>query len=404
MTSIENSENQNYEILYKSLKEEYDQNKEYNEEINKEYESTIQILTESIKKHEKEKKDFENKINKYENDIKSFKQEKENLIRKNKDKLIDIQCLTEQNEKINKLLEKYKEEKTLNTNKIVSLENDVDHFENKIRECEDFIEELKSKLEIALEENITMQNEYGNYKLKAIEQLSRKEEEIKQLRDDNNIKDIKIKKLSQNNKEKFDIQKLQQKLIKDKKIIQKKRHFSVFENSFNKLNIQNLKNIFDSPSPRYTGSKFSDKKYNGNINFNNNSFYSSNNTPRDNKNNYDREYLAKTDKKIKQKKEEMNGLNAVITIKQNIKNKNNIKKKFEELIICYELKDEILASKNINNSDRYNLLFNNDYINKNELEKELKNVMIGIQRRKNELINLKKYINQKLAKLDIKIK
>ena len=402
MTSIENSENPNYEILYKSLKEEYDQNKEYNEEINKEYESTIQILTESIKKHEKEKKDFENKINKYENDIKSFKQEKENLIRKNKDKLIDIQCLTEQNEKINKLLEKYKEEKTLNTNKIVSLENDVDHFENKIRECEDFIEELKSKLEIALEENITMQNEYGNYKLKAIEQLSRKEEEIKQLRDDNNIKDIKIKKLSQNNKEKFDIQKLQQKLIKDKKIIQKKRHFSVFENSFNKLNIQNLKNIFDSPSPRYTGSKFSDKKYNGNINFNNNSFYSSNNTPRDNKNNYDREYLAKTDKKIKQKKEEMNGLNAVITIKQNIKNKNNIKKKFEELIICYELNDEILASKN---SDRYNLLFNNDYINKKELEKELKNVvMIGIQRRKNELINLKKYINQKLAKLDIKIK
>ena len=404
MNSIENSENQNYEILYKSLQEEYEQNKEYNEEINKEYESTIQILTESIKKHEKEKKDFENKINKYENDIKSFKQEKENLIRKNKDKLIDIQCLTEQNEKINKLLEKYKEEKTLNTNKIVSLENDVDHFENKIRECEDFIEELKSKLEIALEENITMQNEYGNYKLKAIEQLSRKEEEIKQLRDDNNIKDIKIKKLSQNNKEKFDIQKLQQKLIKDKKIIQKKRHFSVFENSFNKLNIQNLKNIFDSPSPRYTGSKFSDKKYNGNINLNNNSFYSSNNTPRDNKNNYEREYLAKTDKKIKQKKEEMNGLNAVITIKQNNKNKNNIKKKFEELIICYELNDEILASKNINNSDRYNLLFNNDYINKNELEKELKNVMIGIQRRKNELINLKKYINQKLAKLDIKIK
>ena len=403
MASTENQENPNYELLYKSLKEEYDQNKEYNDEICKEYESTIQLLTESVQKYEKEKNDFESKINKYENDVKTFKQEKENLIRKNKDKLIDIQCLNEQNEKINKLLEKYKEEKTLNTNRIVSLENDVDHCQNKIRECEDFIEELKSKLEIALEENITMQNEYGNYKLKAIEQLSRKEEEIKQLRDDNNSKDIKIKKLSQNTKEKFDIQKLQQKLIKEKKIIQKKRKFSVFENTFNKLNIQNLKNIYDSPSPRYVESKFSDKKYNGNNDINNNSFYSSNTTPpKNNENNKNYEHLAKTDKKIKQKNEEMNGLNAVITIKQNIR--NNSKKKFEVLIICNEFNDEFIASKNMKIYDRYSLLSNSDYMNKNELEKELKNIMIGIQRRKNELINLKKYINQKLAKLDIKIK
>ena len=157
MTSSENQENPDYETLYKSLKEEYEQNKEYNDEICKEYESTIQLLTDSVKKFEKEKKEYDNKIIKYENDVKTFLQEKENLIRKNKDKLIDIQCLTEQNEKMNKLLEKYKEEKTLNSNRIVTLENDVDHYESKIRECEDFIEDLKSKLEIALEENITMQ-------------------------------------------------------------------------------------------------------------------------------------------------------------------------------------------------------------------------------------------------------
>ena len=98
----------------------------------------------------------------------------------------------------------------------------------------------------------------------------------------------------------------------------------------------------------------------------------------------------------------MNGLNAVITIKQNIR--NNSKKKFEVLIICNEFNDEFIASKNMKIYDRYSLLSNSDYMNKNELEKELKNIMIGIQRRKNELINLKKYINQKLAKLDIKIK
>ena len=80
----------------------------------------------------------------------------------------------------------------------------------------------------------------------------------------------------------------------------------------------------------------------------------------------------------------MNGLNTVITVKQNIKNKNNIEKKFEDLIICNEFNDEFIASKNKKNSDKYSLLFDNDYINKNELEKELKNVMLGIQRRKNE--------------------
>ena len=187
---------------------------------------------------------------------------------------------------------------------------------------------------------------------------------------------------------------MQQKLIKEKKIILKKRHFSVIENSYNKLNIQqNLKNIFDSPSPKYLDLKFSDKKYNGNININNNSFYSSNNTPRDYKNN--------TERKTEKRKEEMNGLNTV-TIKENVK--NNICKKFEELIICNELNEEFIANKDIKNCDRYNLLYNTDYINKNEFEKELKNIMLGIQRRKNELINLKKYINQKLAKLDIKIK
>ena len=85
-----------------------------------------------------------------------MKQEKENLIRKNKDKIIDIQCLNEQNEKLNKLLEKYKEEKSIFTNKLVSLENDIVHYQNKIRECEDFIEELKYQLENALEENITI--------------------------------------------------------------------------------------------------------------------------------------------------------------------------------------------------------------------------------------------------------
>ena len=226
---------QDYESLYKSLKEEYEQSKEDNDELCKEYESTIQLLTESVQKFEKEKKEYQNKILKFENDVKIMNKEKENLIKKNKDKIIDIQCLNEQNEKLNILIKKYKEEKSIFDTRIVTLQNDVDHFQNKIREYEDFIDELKSQLENALEENITLQNEYETYKLNMGEQMLRKEEEIKDIINDNKYKDKVIKKLSQNSQEKIDIKNLQQKLINDKKIIPVKRRFSVLENNFNKF-------------------------------------------------------------------------------------------------------------------------------------------------------------------------
>ena len=400
-----NTEEINYESLYKKLKEECEENKEVNDEIFKEYESTIQLLTDSANKYESEKKDFINKITKFENDIKILIQEKENLIRKNKDKIIDIQCLNEQNEKLNKLMEKYKEERTVLSSRIVSLENDVEHFGNKIREYEDFIEELKNKLEIALEENITMQHEFGNYKLNSIEQMARKEEEIKQLREDINCKDLKIKKLSQNSKEKFDIQKMQQKLIKEKKLFQyNRRRYTVFDNSNNKLNI--TQDIFNSQ-------KYIDSDYNKNKNYykspKDDYHFSNCTTPRDTKFNNVTSFsnYLNTDKKIKKRKNEMNGLNTINSInninnkivKEN-NNKSNLNKKFEELIICYELKMNLIGIKKC---DEFNLYKNTNERNI-EFEKELKNIMIRIQRRKNDLINLKKYINQKLAKLDIKIK
>ena len=391
--SISNLDKTNYEDLYKSLKEEFDQSKEENDELCKEYESTIQLLTESLEKYEKEKKEFQNKISIFENDVKNMKQEKENLIRKNKDKIIDIQCLNEQNEKLNKLLEKYKEEKSIFTNKLVSLENDIVHYQNKIRECEDFIEELKYQLENALEENITMQSEFGNYKLNSIEQLSRKEEEIKQLRDDINSKEIKIKKLSQNPKDIFDIQKVQQRLIKDKKSAPAKRRYSLFENNnYNKLiNFQNKQNVFNSP--KLIGKSFF-------INNSNENNYESSTTPRNYKNNNNYlKCIINSEKKIREAKEKMNGLNTIISTEEiNIKNDY---KKFEDLVICDEFNINFISKNNLkviysNNND------NND--RKIEFEKELKNLIIRIHKRKNELIKLKKYVNEKLSKLEFKIK
>jgi len=382
-----------YESKYKSLKEEYDQSKEDNDELCKEYESTIQLLTESVQKFEKEKKDFQSKISKYENDVKNISKEKENLIKKNKDKLIDIQCLNEQNEKLNNLIKKYKEEKSVFDNRIVTLENDVDHYQNKIREYEDFIEELKSQLENALEENITLQTEYETYKLNIGEQLMRKEEEIKDIKNDINYKDKIIKKLSQNPREKLDIKNLQQKLIKEKKIIPAKRRFSVLENNYNKINIPNFQKLD-------TNSYNNNRKINGKINMKDDIYFSGTTTPKDSSiNSYFRNNtFINTEKKIEQRKNEMNGLNAV-NEKQINNNKNDIKK-FQELIICNENNILYMNNNKYNNKDMF--VNNND--RKNEFEKELKNMMINIQKRKNILLNLKKQINEKMTKLEFRKK
>ena len=384
---------QDYESLYKSLKEEYEQSKEDNDELCKEYESTIQLLTESVQKFEKEKKEYQNKILKFENDVKIMNKEKENLIKKNKDKIIDIQCLNEQNEKLNILIKKYKEEKSIFDTRIVTLENDVDHFQNKIREYEDFIDELKSQLENALEENITLQNEYETYKLNMGEQMLRKEEEIKDIINDNKYKDKVIKKLSQNSQEKIDIKNLQQKLINDKKIIPVKRRFSVLENNFNKINIPNFQ-ILD------TNSYNNNRKINGRINLKENSFYSGMNTPKDSDVNkyFKCNTLINTEKKIEKRKNEMNGLNTVATKQNNDNKNNNINKKFEQLIICEENNIFIIN----NNKYNYDDIYNNYNNRKNEFEKELKNMMINIQKRKNTLSNLKRQINEKMAKLEFR--
>ena len=379
-----------YETLYKKLKEETDQNKEINDELFKEYDSTIQLLTENVQKYEKEKKDYQNKYSKFETEIKNIKQEKESLIKKNKDKLIDIQCLNQQNEKLNKLVKKYKEEKNVFENKIVTLENDIDHYQNKIREYEDFIEELKSQLENALEENITLQTEFETYKLNKGEQLMRKEEEIKEIKNDINYKDKLIKKLSQNPKEKLDIKNLQQKLMKEKKIIKAKRRFSVLESNFSKIAIPNFLNFINN-----SNKKNEKEKENGSNYIKEDTFNSSINTPKETRiNNSDKKnYSINTEKKEEIKKE-MNGLNT-IEEKENNKNYN---KKFEELIICNEQNDFYIKNN-------YNNINNNNFDErKNEFEKELKNMIINIQKRKNILLNLKQQINEKLLKIEFRKK
>jgi hypothetical protein len=153
------------------------------------------MLSDSVESFKKEKATLEQKLSKNDQDIKTIKKEKESLLSKNKDKITDIQNLNKQNDRLSNEVKRLKEEKNLNDSKIVSLENDNEHFQNKIREYEALTEDLENQLESALEENITLQTEFETYKQTTGEKLIRKDDEIRDIKNDLINKDKFIQRL-----------------------------------------------------------------------------------------------------------------------------------------------------------------------------------------------------------------
>ena len=228
------SKSKNFEQLYYNLKEEYSQMQKDNNEIYKEYESTIQMLTDSIKELQKQRNIMTKKLSEIE-------KEKDNLQIKNNDKIIDIQDLNKQNEILNEEINKIKEDKKIKDTKIILLENDTEHFQKLIRQNEAIIDELNIKLEEALEDNITMQTEFEIYRQFMGEQLMRKEEELKDIKNDMFSKNMMINKLKNQNKIPYgNIGNMQLTPIKDK-LLQLK--FKAGQSTANKKNKNKIKNI-----------------------------------------------------------------------------------------------------------------------------------------------------------------
>ena len=226
-----------YEKMYNSLKQEYDQCLLDNDEICKEYESTIKMLTDSIENFKSEKANLEEQISKLEKEQKNYDKERESLISHNKEKLEDIQNLNKQIEKLKSENKKIKEEKNLIKDKIIALEINNDHCQNKIRQDDELIKDLNSQLESALEENITLQTEFELYKQKSEETLIRKDQEIKDFQNDIVNKEKIIQRL--NNKRTNNIKELKQKLLLPQECLQqfqRKLSNSIHQNNNNDLN------------------------------------------------------------------------------------------------------------------------------------------------------------------------
>ena len=422
---------QNFEELYNKLKEEFDLSKKDNDEICKEYESTIEMLTDSVESFKKEKASLEQKLSKYEQDFKSIKKEKESLASKNKDKITDIQNLNKQNDRLTNEVKRLKEEKALFDSKIVSLENDNEHCQNKIREYEALAEDLEKQLESALEENITLQTEFETYKQTTGEQLIRKEDEIRDIKNDLLNKDKFIKRFKAREKFGNIMERIHKDIVDNK--TKEKRRFTVFqgltkeENDLMKLQKNNNKgNLF------YNGSSENIKNNNSSNNNKINSVQTDNKSRNSmfmsgfgslSRLNNKKEELNKNINKNSNnsQKKENNYNNNKILQKNFFTDKKQMSQQIDEISESSD-KEEIKENKtikkiNLEISKESQVEYKNNNVNKNNKENELiklsdktkieKGIIIDdlqkmldrIRKRKEKLVNTKKTNKQRIKNL-----
>jgi len=440
----------NYEKLYNDLKVEFDQAQKDNDEICKEYESTIQMLTESVNNYQKEKDSFQSRISQLEKDIKKYEKEKETLTNRNKDKIIDIQNLNKMNEKLKDDMKKISDEKHLIKSKIIALENDNDHYMSKLRQNDALIEDLTNQLESALEENITLQTEFELYKQQNEEALIRKDQEIKDFQNDISNKEKIIKRL---NDKRASIRELKQKFLLPKDMIdqyQRKLTNSIpleelqknFEKDSEKEKEKNNSNLYikstsclgegklvtpvSNTSTKYPPKFFEiyrksirddqmqmiqkkdtikqnlelKKKSSNNINDNKIIVKKSSKNISDNEEDKEKDNIFS---KVSTLKED-----TIVDLKDVIDDKNNKdeiedddssvsdKKCFEDLVICDEKDFNIIPIKKLMNQ--------NKKTNNKKLEEYLKSLLLITQKRKEALINHQKANNKKLEKIGIKLR
>ena len=382
----------NYEKLYNDLQQEFATTKQENDELISEYESTIQMLSDSIETLKQEKEELTIKLNNQIKNQNSLVKELDSLKVKNLDKLKDIELLNKKNEILEDQMNKINQSKNVVTNKIVGLENDNDHYLNKIREYESYLEDLQLKLENALEENISLQTDYETYKQKTEDELIRKDEILKEYKNEIMNKDKIIDRFGR--RDSFNIQKLKNHLISENL---KNLYDLNNKNSNKNLNNAILSRTYSSESLLNKMNKFKhNNSLNNNLNIKNTNSeilfsYRKNsiNTPR----------MIKESVKEEKDKEENCEENSIIEENNNLKNQ----KVFDRLeITSYEV--NFLS---INNNDNNNNKSNGSNVKNNgrdlnlEMKENLKKMLQKVQQKKALLNKHKKVFNENMDKMGL---
>ena len=168
-------ENENIKIVLNQIIEEYADYRIECDEICKEYEETIQLLTDSLEKYKSEITKLKNENDKIKIEQNKTLKELEKSREKNKDKIKDIEILNNKLDQLQTLFKSINKKETTLKSKVVTLETDNDHYLNKIHQYEEEVTDLKDNLENTIENLIMTQNDFEKYK-------NKKEEEVERLR------------------------------------------------------------------------------------------------------------------------------------------------------------------------------------------------------------------------------
>lgn len=418
---------QDFKSRYISLKAEYDQALLDNDEICKEYESTIELLKNALKKTNAEKEKLQNK---------------------NKEKLLDIQDLTKMNDKLKEDIKKVKDEKKFIESKIVFLETDNDQYQNKLRQYEAIIDDLNLHLESALEENITNQTEFEMYKQTTSEELMRKEEELQDCKSDimnkeKIIHQLNTKKIMRELEEKMkmnqkSLNKIQRKYsdtIYDKDKEKEKNDLDLQNNSsvkkidlfkstgvnyhnkteaksnnealitpllnskvllpgkFQEIYRKSIRNTMQLLTPR----RYENVEKNNNNSENNKNNHAINIDKKNSKFNADSQASSSTQPKINDNEKEKEEDNIIKDeIDQDASSLFSSEKKiFEDLVICNEKIFSINSFKN---------LLNDNLMKNKKLKENLQKLLILTQQKKNNLKTRRINIKERLNKIGYKIR
>ena len=213
---------------YDKLLTEFNDYKTESEEIMKEYESTIKVLNLNIETLKGQNSSLTSEIDTIKANNKSLAKEVEGYKNKNTEKMKDIELLNQQYDKLNKKYQEVLIEKEAINSKVVSLENDNDLYIKKIRQLESTNNDLTVKYESALEDLITNQTEFTNYKEKSEEMIQRLKQDVNDTKDNVDVIKREYERKSSINSEKMmnevmknmNVEELIEKMKKRKKELQ----------------------------------------------------------------------------------------------------------------------------------------------------------------------------------------
>ena len=194
-------ENESFKETINRLTNDYKDYRTECDEICKEYEETIQLLSESLDKEKLINTKLMNEKEKIKIDYDKSLKELEKLKEKNKEKIKDIEILNNKYEKLQtQLNSSNKEETTLKSN-MVKLEIDNEHYLNKIHQYEEEVADLKDKLETYIENLTITQTDYEEYRSKKEEEIERLKQQLQEEKINVNVL-IKKNTKEQNSKDK----------------------------------------------------------------------------------------------------------------------------------------------------------------------------------------------------------